>query len=357
MPAAQGRAIRLDAALGSDPTAVAGRARRLEAAGFDGGWTSETNHDPFLPLVAAAEHTERMELGTNIAVAFARNPMSTAHLGWDLQLLSGGRFILGLGSQIKPHITRRFSMPWSRPADRMREYIEALHAIWDAWETGGRLNFRGDFYRHTLTNPMFTPPPQPHRRPLVYLAAVGPLMTRTAGRVADGLHCHGFTTAGYLRDVTLPALRSGQEAAGRAADAVDVSLLAMAVAAETPEAHEEHCRAMRMQIAFYGSTPAYRGVLEHHGWGDAQGELHALSVQGRWAEMADVIDDEMLHTIAAVGTPREAGEILAERYGHLVDRLTLVTAHDDVPKEAEATAPAVLTIVESLRTALARPRD
>lgn len=346
--------MRFDATLGSDPTAVARRARQLEEAGFDGGWTSETNHDPFLPLVAAAEHTEGVELGTNIAVAFARNPMTTAHLGWDLQLLSGGRFILGLGSQIKPHITRRFSMPWSRPADRMREYIAALHAIWDSWESGGRLNFRGDFYQHTLTNPMFVPPPQPHRRPKVYLAAVGPLMTRTAGCAADGLHCHGFTTADYLRDVTLPALRAGQEAAGRPAAAVDVSLLAMAVAAETPEAYEEHCRAMRMQIAFYGSTPAYRGVLEHHGWGEAQTELHTLSVQGRWAEMAEVIDEEMLHTIAAVGTPDEAGRILAERYGDLVDRLTLVTALDGVPTGAGDTTPPSQPLLESVRGILGR---
>ena len=344
--------MRFDAALGSDPTTAAPRARQLEAAGYDGAWTSETDHDPFLPLVAAAEHTGSIELGTNIAVAFARNPMTTAHLGWDLQLLSGGRFILGLGSQIKPHITRRFSMPWSRPAARMREYIEALHAIWKAWETGGRLNFRGDFYQHTLTNPMFVPPPLPHRRPDVYLAAVGPLMTRTAGQVADGLLCHGFTTADYLREVTLPALHEGRASAGRPEGAVQVSLLAMAVAAETPEAHEEHCRTMRTRIAFYGSTPAYRGVLEHHGWGDAQTELHALSRRGRWAEMADVIDDEMLHTITAVGTPAEAGTILAERYGHLVDRLTLVTASDDVPTGADDIPAPAQPLLESLRTAL-----
>lgn len=346
--------MRLDATLGSDPTEAARRARQLEQAGYDGGWTSETNHDPFLPLVAAAEHTEHLELGTNIAVAFARNPMTTAHAAWDLQLLSGGRFVLGLGSQIKPHITRRFSMPWSRPAARMREYIEALHAIWGAWETGGRLNFRGDFYQHTLTNPMFVPPPQPHRRPDVYLAAVGPLMTRTAGQVADGLHCHGFTTADYIRDVTLPALREGEAATGRPAGEVRVSLLAMAVAAETAEAFGEHCRTMRMRIAFYGSTPAYRGVLEHHGWGDAQTELHALSVKGRWAEMADVIDDEMLHTIAAVGTPAEAAEILAERYGDMVDRLTLVTTLDDVPTGDGDTPPPAQPLLESLRDILDR---
>ena len=329
--------MRVDAGIGADPTTAARRAQLLEAAGYDGAWTSETNHDPFLGLALAAEHTERIELGTNIAVAFARNPMTTAHLGWDLQLLSGGRFILGLGSQIKPHITRRFSMPWSRPAARMGEFIEAMGAIWDAWEGGGRLNFRGDFYQHTLTNPMFVPPQLPHGRPRVYLAAVGPLMTQTAGRVADGLLCHAFTTAGYLREVTVPALRAGLADAGRPAEAVEISLPAMAVVAETPEAHELASRAIRLQIAFYGSTPAYRGVLEHHGWGDAQTELNSLSKQGRWAEMADVIDDEMLRTIAAVGTPAEVADILLARFGDAVDRLTLVTAPPNATMTAGST--------------------
>ena len=345
--------MRLDAGIGSDPTMSARSARQLEAAGYDGAWTSETNHDPFLGLVAAAEHTERIELGTNIAVAFARNPMTTAHLGWDLQLLSAGRFILGLGSQIKPHITRRFSMPWSRPAARMQEYIEALHAIWDAWEGGGRLNFRGDFYQHTLTNPMFVPPPQPHARPKVYLAAVGPLMTQTAGRVADGLLCHGFTTEDYLREVTLPSLRTGQAAAGRPAETVEISLLAMAVVAENPEQYEAASRAVRLQIAFYGSTPAYRGVLEHHGWGEVQTELNGLSKQGRWAEMADVIDDGMLRTIAAVGTPAEVADILLARYGDIADRLTLMTAPPNASASASGpVAPAGWApLVEKLRNA------
>ena len=203
---------------------------------------------------------------------------------------------------------------------------------------------------------MFVPPPQPHRRPDVYLAAVGPLMTRTAGQVADGLHCHGFTTADYVRDVTLPALREGEAAGGRPGGEVRVSLLAMAVAADTAEAFEEHCRTMRMRIAFYGSTPAYRGVLEHHGWGDAQTELHALSVKGRWAEMADVIDDEMLHTIAAVGTPAEAAAILAERYGDLVDRLTLVTTFDSASTDRGTDPQSWALLLEQLRRAVADRR-
>ncbi|MYB24471.1 MAG: TIGR03617 family F420-dependent LLM class oxidoreductase [Acidimicrobiia bacterium] len=343
--------MRLDGAFGSDPTTAASRARQLETAGYDGGWTSETAHDPFLPLVTAAAHTTRLGLGTNVAVAFARSPMTVAHSAWDLQLLAEGRFILGLGSQIKAHITRRFSMPWSRPAARMEEYIRALGAIWDSWESGQRLNFRGDFYQHTLTNPNFVPKPQPHGRPKVYLAAVGPRMTKAAGRAADGLLCHGFTTADYLRDVTLPALRQGEADAGRP-EPVQVSLLAMTVAADTAEAFEAQCNAVRREIAFYGSTPAYRSVLEHHGWGDAQGELHALSMQGRWNEMAAVIDDVMLRTFAAVGTPAEAAAILAERYGNSADRLTPVGAHTDGDG---AETPASLALLRCLRDALGRP--
>ncbi|MYI19348.1 MAG: TIGR03617 family F420-dependent LLM class oxidoreductase, partial [Acidimicrobiia bacterium] len=206
--------MELDARLNPGPSSVAERAQRLEAAGYTRAWTHEERHDPFVALGLAATTTERLELGTNIAVAFARSPMTTAHTAWDLQMLSQGRFILGLGAQIKGHVTRRFSMPWSRPAARMQEYVEALHAIWDTWEHGTKLDFRGDFYEHTITRAMFIPPRHPFGRPRIHLAAVGPLMTRVAGSVADGLLCHSFTTADYLRDVTLPNLRAAADAAG-----------------------------------------------------------------------------------------------------------------------------------------------
>ena len=349
--------MRLDAPLRSSPVTAPERARQLEAAGFDGAWTSEMNHDPFFPLVRAAEHTERIGLGTNIAVAFARSPMNTAHLAWDLQLLTEGRFTLGLGSQIKAHVTRRFSMPWSRPAARMAEYISALGAIWDTWESGARLDFRGDFYQHTYTTPLFSPAPLEHGRPKVFLAAVGPLMTRTAGQTADGLLCHSFTTADYLREVTIPALRAGEAAAGRPAGSAEVSLGIMTVDNRSATEFEQQALATRLRIAFYGSTPAYRGVLEHHGWGDAQTELRDLSLQGRWEEMAGVIDDEMLGTIAAVGTPDEIAGIVAARYGDLVDRFTVLSVSGGTPTGPEIDREAEAELLVCLREALEPARD
>lgn len=318
--------MKLDARLRPHPAAVAQLAQQLEAAGYERAWTAETNHDPFLALGLAAASTERIELGTFIAVAFARNPLTTAHLGWDLQTLSGGRFVLGLGSQVKPHIVGRFSMPWSHPVSRMEEYVAALHAIWDSWESGGQLDFRGEFYRHSIRHPMFVPPPQPHGRPKVHLGAVGTRMARMVGRVADGLLCNAIGTADYLREVTLPALREGLAEAGRPPSAVEVSQLVMVVVAETDESYEYQSRLTRWRIGNACSTPAYRPILEHHGWGDVQTELHALFEQGRHEEMADVIDDEMLRTFAAVGTPSEVVDILRARYGDAADRITLTTA-------------------------------
>ncbi len=209
--------MRVDGAIGSDLTAVANQARKAEDAGYDGAWSAETGHDPFLPLVIAAEHTERLELGTGIVVAFGRNPMITANVAWDLNVYSRGRFLLGLGSQIKPHIEKRYSMPWSHPAPRMREFISALHAIWDSWQNGTKLDFRGDFYTHTLMTPFFNPGPSPFGPPRVFLAAVGEGMTRVASEVADGLLVHGFTTERYLREVTVPTVVSGLAASGRRA--------------------------------------------------------------------------------------------------------------------------------------------
>ncbi len=202
--------MKVDGGIGFDLSRAGAEAKEREAAGYSGIWTAETNHDPFFPLVLAAEHTETVELGTSIAVAFARNPMVLANIGYDLQSFSKGRFILGLGSQIKPHITKRFSMPWSHPAARMREMVLAIRAIWESWETGGKLDFRGDFYSHTLMTPFFNPGPNPFGQPKVFLAGVGELMTEVAGEVCDGFICHGFTTERYLREVTLPALDRGR---------------------------------------------------------------------------------------------------------------------------------------------------
>ncbi|MBW3668375.1 MAG: LLM class F420-dependent oxidoreductase [Actinobacteria bacterium] len=295
-------------------------ARRAEELGYDGVLSAETNTDPFLPLLLAAEHTRRLELGTAITVAFARSPMTTAAAAHNLQTFSKGRFILGLGSQIKPHIEKRFSMPWSRPTARMREFVVAVRAIWDCWDNGTKLDFQGEFYRHTLMTPFFTPRASEHGPPKVFLAAVGEHMSEVAGEVADGVLAHAFTTERYLRGVTVPAIERGAAKAGRTRADVELSLSAFIVTAETEEAMEVATTAVRQQIAFYASTPAYRGVLELHGWGELQTELNALSKQGEWAKMGDAIDDTILETFAVVGEPDIVSRGLAERYGDLVDR-------------------------------------
>jgi probable F420-dependent oxidoreductase len=312
----------VDASIGSELAAAASRALAAEDGGFDAIWSAETAHDPFLPLVIAAEQTERIGLGTAIAVAFARTPMVVAHSAWDIQMYSGGRFILGLGSQIKPHIEKRYSMTWSHPAPRMKEYISALHAIWDSWQTGSRLDFRGEFYSHTLMTPFFDPGPSPQGKPKVFLAAVGDAMTRVAGEVADGLLVHSFTTERYLREVTVPSLHKGLSASGRTRQQVQIYCPVFVVTGTSEEETAKAAEATRRRIAFYGSTPAYRPVLELHGWGDLQVELNTLSKQGRWDEMGALVDDQVLEAFAVVGTADEVAGALMGRYGGLVDRVS-----------------------------------
>ena len=307
---------------------AAGDAQKAEAAGYDAVWTAETSHDPFLPLVLAAEHTENLGLGTSIAVAFARNPMTTANTAWDLSGYSRGRFMLGLGSQIKPHIEKRFSMPWSHPAPRMKEFISAMRAIWDSWQNGTKLDFRGNFYTHTLMTPFFNPGPSEYGPPKVFLAAVGHGMTRVAGEVADGMLVHGFTTERYLRERTLPAVLEGLEASGRSRRDFQFSYPAFVVSGETEQEMEAAATGTRKQIAFYGSTPAYRPVLELHGWGDLQPELNTLSKRGEWDEMGRLIDDDILNAFAVVGAPHEVPKMLNARFGDLVDRLNFYTPYD-----------------------------
>jgi probable F420-dependent oxidoreductase len=323
--------VLLDAALlstGIDD--VPTTARDLEARGYAGVWASEADHDPFLPLLSAGQATTRLQVGTAIAVAFARSPMTLAMTAHDLQRYTRGRFVLGLGSQVKPHVERRFSMPWSPPVERMREYVAALRAIWAAWQDGTRLRFEGEHYRHTLMTPMFSPPAHEWGAPPVHLAAVGPGMTRLAGEVADGLLAHGFTTARYLRERTLPALEEGLAAAGRTRDQVSISLPGFVVTGRTDEERAAAAAAVKATIAFYGSTPAYRPVLELHGWSDLADELHALSVgrrEDKWTAMRDLIDDEVLGTFAVVGEPEELGPRVRERFEGLVDRFSVYASY------------------------------
>jgi len=323
----------VDGAVGFDPSGVVESARRAEATGYDGVWTAETSHDPFLPLVLAAEHTSRIQLGTGIAVAFARNPMNLAMVANDLQTMSEGRFMLGLGSQIKPHIEKRFSMPWSHPAARMRELILAMRAIWASWADGSRLAFRGEFYRHTLMNPMFDPGPNPYGNPKIFLAAVGQHMTEVAGEVADGMLVHGFTTERYLREVTLPALGRGMEAGGKTRADLQLSYPGMVVTGTTDEEWERARNAVRAQLAFYGSTPAYRPVLELHGWGDLQTELNTLSKRGAWAEMADLIDEDMLQAFAVVAELDAIPGAVLARFGDIVDRFSFYAPYHLDPEQ------------------------
>jgi probable F420-dependent oxidoreductase len=298
-------------------------ARDAENEGYDAWWATETKVDAMVACAVAAERTDRVALGTSIAVAFARNPMTIAYQANDLQALSGGRFILGLGSQIKPHITKRFSMEWSHPAPRMREFVLAVRAIWDAWATGERPDFRGDFYTHTLMTPFFNPGPNPHGLPRVMVAGVGPLMTEVAGEVGDGFFCHGFSTERYVREVSVPALQRGRSKAGATMDGYEISAPGFVVAAEDEEELTAGISVVKGQIAFYGSTPAYRPVLDLHGWGDLQDELNAMSKRGEWDRMTELIEDEILHAFAVVGTPDQVVEEILRRYGDIATRIVL----------------------------------
>ncbi len=327
--------MKVDGGIGNDLHNAGAQAKEVEAAGYSGAWTAETSHDPFFPLLLAAEHTETLELGTSIAVAFARNPMTLANIGWDLQAFSKGRFILGLGSQIKPHITKRFSMEWSHPAARMREMILAIRAIWDTWENGTPLNFRGDFYTHTLMTPFFTPDRADLAGfgvPRIFLAGVGELMTEVAGEVCDGFICHGFTTEKYLREVTIPALARGRAKAGKTMEGFEIIGPSFVVTGGNEQEMGAAAAGTRQQIAFYGSTPAYRGVLDIHGWGGLQDELNTLSKQGKWVEMGNLIDDEILNTFAVVGEPERVAPELHRRYGDVIQRISFYAPYKTDPE-------------------------
>lgn len=326
--------MRVDAMLsGAGLAEIADTAQAFEAAGYSGVWSSEVAHEPFMQLLAASQAARRVQVGTAISVAFARTPMSTAYAAHDLHRYSDGRFVLGLGSQVKAHVERRFSMPWSHPAPRMREYISALRAIWDAWADGSRLDFRGDFYTHTLMTPFFTPAAGEHGAPPVYLAAVGELMTQVAGEVADGLLVHPFTTHAYLTQRTLPAVERALARSGRTRADFAVCVSAMVVTGRTEEELAAADAGVRAQLAFYGSTPAYRAVLEQHGWGDLGDELNRLSRtpgDDRWQRMRELVDDEMLHAFAIVAEPEHVGAAIVERFGAIADRFQFGApyAHD-----------------------------
>ena len=316
------------------PADAVDRARALREAGAAGVFTFEGPHDVFAPLTLASS-VGGLDLMTNVAIAFPRNPIQLAHQAYDHQLLSGGRFTLGLGTQIRTQIEKRYGAAFDRPVDRMRELVGALRAIFDAWQSGQRLDFRGEFYRHTLMTPTFNPGPNPFGPPPIYVGALGPRLTRATAEVADGLLVMPFGSTRFLSEATMPAVREGLATAGRSQFAVVPEVIVSA--GEDDGAHE----ATRRLLAFYGSTPAYRPVLDIHGWGDLQPELHALSKQGRWAEMGGLITDEILHTIAACGTPRQIAEHIRARVGATGGQADTVCLYQPGPIAAETLAAIV----------------
>jgi probable F420-dependent oxidoreductase len=310
-----------------DLKSIPAYARKVEALGFDCLWSSETQHDPYLPLAVAATATSRLKLGTAIAVAFPRSPMITAHIAWDLQAASGGRFILGLGSQVKGHNERRFSVKFESPGPKLREIVQALRAIWDCWQNGTRLNFKGQFYRFDLMTPFFSPGPIEWPHVPVYISGVNAYMCRVAGEVCDGLHVHPFNSAKYLREYVHPAVDEGLRAAGRSRSDFTYTTAGFVILGDTEEEQARARQAVRQQIAFYASTRTYEPVLAAHGWQDVIPSLHRKSVEGDWVGMADLITDEMVETYAVTGTYDTIAARVRERYAGLLDRTAFYQPH------------------------------
>ncbi|HWS81157.1 MAG TPA: TIGR03617 family F420-dependent LLM class oxidoreductase [Rubrobacter sp.] len=339
--------MKLDAGLGTEGDYLKGidrTARAAEDFGFSGLWTSETKHDAFLPLAIAANETHEIELGTSVAIAFSRSPMETAQTAWDLQNLSDGRFVLGLGTQVKAHVTRRLSMPWGKPAARLREYIMALREIWDSFQNEGALKFEGEFYRHTLMTPFFNPGPIDHPQIPVYIAGVNTRLARLAGEICDGFHVHPFHSPEYVRRTVIPAITAGAEGAGRDPGQVTLATSAFVISAESEVEAAEQRESVRAQISFYASTPTYRTVLEAHGWEEVGEKLGTMAREKKWREMPALVTDEMLAAFAVEAAPDDIGSALEERYTGLIDRVTLYIPF--VPGERDAFWQ---TVVESVR--------
>jgi probable F420-dependent oxidoreductase len=307
----------------ADWRAIPDAARAAEAAGFDGLMTSEIANDLFIPLAFAAVATERIRLGTAIAVCFPRSPMVVANLAWDLQLNSRGRFTLGLGTQVKAHNVRRFSVPWGPPVPRLREYVESLRAIWRCWEKGEPLRYEGEHYRFSLMTPEFSPPPSGMPPVPVTIAAVGPDMMKLAGRVCDGVRLHGFCTRRYLEEVAIPQVQEGLAKAGRARDSFEIWGGGFVATGATEDDVRKMMDWVRYRIAFYGSTPSYAGVLRLHGWDDLHAKLHRMSREGKWKEMSGEISDDVVRTFAAVAPYDGLARAVEARFGGLSDAIAL----------------------------------
>ena len=296
-------------------------AQAAESLGFDGLWSAETTHNPFLPLTVAAAYTTNLSLGTAVAIAFPRSPMVTAQIAWDLADQSDGRFILGLGTQVKAHITKRFSSVWDSPGPRLREYIQALHAIWDTFQTNAPLRFKGEFYTFTLMTPFFTPGPIKSPSIPIYIAGVNTHLCRLAGELCQGFHVHSFHTPRYLREVIIPNIEQGASSANRTRADVTLNSAIFVVTGKNQQELENNKAPIKQQIAFYGSTPSYQPVLDLHGWQSVGEALNLLSRQGRWADMADLITDDILNEFAVVAPHDQLARRVRERYDGLLDRV------------------------------------
>ncbi len=303
-------------------------AHRAEAIGYDCVWTSETQHDPFLPLAVAATATSSLKLGTSIAVAFPRSPMVIAYTAWDIQKASGGRFILGLGSQVKAHNQRRFSVKFESPGPKLREVVLALRAIWECWQKGTPLRFEGEFYKFDLMTPFFNPGPIADPGIPIYVAGVNRYMCRMAGEVCDGLHVHPFHTPKYLREYVHPAVEEGVRASGRSPRDFTYATASFVVVGDTEAERVRNAETVKQQIAFYASTRTYEPVLAAHGWEGITQELHRKSLEGDWTGMARLVSDEMLSEVAVSGTYESIGRQLRERYAGLLDRLMLYQPYE-----------------------------
>jgi probable F420-dependent oxidoreductase len=308
----------------NDLRAIPEAARRVESLGYDGIVTPEVKNDPFLPLAVAATATERVSLGTAVAIAFPRSPMITALMSWDIQRASEGRFILGLGSQVKGHVQRRYSSFWSgHPQPQMREYIQAIKAIWQAWQTGEKLDYRGEYYTHTLMSPEFNPGPVPGGPPKIMISAVGPAMARLAGEICDGVRMHGFCTAKYIQDVIWPELQKGAARAGRDPQTLEVSGGGFVVTGATQAEVEKNLEAARTRVSFYGSTRTYHGVFEAHGWTEIGPRLHEMSLKGQWEQMPGAVPDDVLDAFVIAGTYDEIVQKIKDRFEGICTRVGL----------------------------------
>jgi probable F420-dependent oxidoreductase len=333
--------VKLDVGmLTHDLKSIADYARKVEALGYDCLWSAETQHDPFLPLAVAATATSRIRLGTNIATVFSRSPMVTAMIAWDLQKASGGRFTLGLGTQVKAHNERRFSVKFESPGPKMAEAVRAIRAIWVCWQNGTKLNFKGQFYTFDVMTPFFNPGPIEHPGIPIFVAAVNSFMCGVAGEHCDGIHVHPFNSPKYLREIVQPAVNAGLAKSGRTRRDFTYATSSFVVVGDTPEERSEQAQMVKQQIAFYGSTRTYQPVLECHGWGDVTAKLHRKSIEGDWKGMADLITDEMLDTYAVTAPYERLQAAMEARYAGLLDRTALYQPYP--PRQDDPRLPALI---------------